>query len=128
MRRRALGAAFVALLAAACASAAPSAPDARDLAGTWRGRMVTTRGHASASMTVKEDGTFTGTIYFDGLDRDFHGAIVAVRPGELRYMGSEGDGTVRLGRMADHSTVYFVGDDGATGARFNRQPAVPSDR
>jgi len=128
MRRRALGAAFVALLAAACASATPSAPDVRDLAGEWRGRMVTTRGHGPASMTVNQDGTFTGTIYFVGLDRDFHGAIVAVRPGELRYMGSEGDGTVRLGRMPDRSTVYFVGDDGATGARFNRQPPVPSDR
>ena len=66
----------------ACATA-PAIPftEPRDLAGAWRGRMTGRSGHATASLTIKEDGSFAGTMYLDGEHTDFSGAITMVRRG-----------------------------------------------
>ena len=76
------------------------------------------RSHDRARLTIAPDGRYEGTAYFDGLDRPLHGAIVTLPSGLLRYVSSEGDGTVTV----DDGMLRLRGDDGATGARFTRQP------
>jgi hypothetical protein len=69
-------------------------------------------------LTIAPDGRYEGTAYFDGVDRPLQGTIIALPWGRLRYVGSEGDGTVDL----DDGTLRLRGDDGATGASFTRRP------
>ena len=107
------------LLAATLTGCAPrTAPSVEGLAGEWFGRVSTPRGHTVARLTIGPDGRYDGTAYFDGVDRPLHGAIIALPSGRLRYVSSEGDGTVEL----DDDTLHLRGDDGATGASFTRQP------
>jgi hypothetical protein len=107
--------ALVAVTLGACATAAPSV---ETLAGEWHGRVVTARGHTAARLTVAPNGSYEGTAYFDGMDRPLRGAIVALPDGRLRYVSSEGDGSVAV----VNGTLRLRGDDGATGGRFTRQP------
>jgi hypothetical protein len=107
------------LLAATLTGSAPrTAPSLEGLAGEWFGRVSTLRGHTVARLTIGPDGRYDGTAYFDGVDRPLHGAIIALPSGRLRYVSSEGDGTVDV----DDGTLRLRGDDGATGASFTRQP------
>ena len=115
MRR---AAASVLLAATLTGCAARAAPSVEGLAGEWFGRVSTPRGHTVARLTIAPNGRYEGTAYFDGVDRPLHGAIVALPSGRLRYVSSEGDGTVDL----DDDTLRLRGDDGATGAWFTRQP------
>jgi hypothetical protein len=101
--------------------AAATAPEVRSLAGDWHGRLSTPLGHAAARMTVVADGRYEGTAFFDGVDRPLHGAIVALPDGQLRYVGTEGDGTVTV----QGSALRLRGDDGATGGVFRRISGPP---
>ena len=106
------------LLVVTLAGCATTPPSVGSLAGEWHGRISTPRGHTTARLTIAPDGRYEGTAYFDGVDRPLHGAIVALPSLLLRYVSSEGDGTVTV----DDGTLRLRGDDGATGARFTRQP------
>jgi hypothetical protein len=90
--------------------------DVATLAGEWHGRIVTARGQTAAHLTLGVDGHYAGTAFFDDLKQPLRGAIVALPSGHLRYVGTEGDGTVDV----DEGGLRFRGDDGATGGRFRR--------
>lgn len=90
--------------------------DVATLAGDWYGRIITTRGHTAAHLTVGADGRYEGTAFFDDLEQALRGAIVTLPSGRLRYVGTEGDGTVDV----DDGMLRLRGDDGATGGRFER--------
>ena len=77
------------LFALGCASAAPISSVA-DLTGEWRGRISSPKGHAPAAMATAADGGFKGTMFLG--DRSFRGALVVVRPGHVRYLGTDGNG------------------------------------
>jgi hypothetical protein len=106
------------LLVVMLVGCATTPPSVERLAGEWHGRVSTPRGHTAARLTIAPDGRYEGTAYFDGVDRPLHGAIVALPSGRLRYVSSEGDGTVSM----DDGSLRLRGDDGATGAHFTRQP------
>ena len=91
-----------------------------DLAGPWRGRIAGPRGNAAAEMTVDGQGAYKGTTFLDAGDRPFHGRLVVVRSGELRYQGSDGSGAARLYRRDGRSVLKFHGDDDGTDAEFSR--------
>ena len=103
----------------ACATA-PAIPfsEPRELAGAWRGRMTGRSGYATASLTIKEDGSFTGTMYLDGEDKDFSGAITIVRPGQALYRGSQGFGSVVLEEQGGTRTLRFQPDGGGVASLF----------
>jgi hypothetical protein len=106
---------------AACASVtAPPIADVKDLAGVWRGRVSGARGNATAVMTVKEDGAYTGTMYLDGDDREFRGTVTVVS-GRARYLDSNGTGSVRLEEHGGRRVLRFVTDGGGGGAIFEPQ-------
>jgi hypothetical protein len=103
----------------ACTTA-PTIPftEARELAGTWRGRLTGRSGSAIASLTIKADGSFTGTMYLDGGDKDFNGAITMVRPGYALYRGSEGFGRVVLQEEGGTRALRFQPDGGGIASTF----------
>jgi len=106
-------------LAAACATAtAIPFDETRALAGTWRGRLTGRSGSGIASLTIKEDGSFAGTMYLDGEDRDFSGAIIVVRPGEARYRSSQGFGSVVLEDRVSARALVFRPDGGGVASVF----------
>jgi hypothetical protein len=109
-----------ALLAGAACATGTVVPVAepRELSGAWRGRMAGRSGHAIASLTVKEDGSFSGTMYLDGEDRDFSGAITLVRPGHAVYRSSQGFGTVVLEERGGDRTLRFQPDGGGVASVF----------
>lgn len=115
MRR---SAASVVLAATLSGCMAPATRGVEGLAGDWYGRVSTPGGHTAARVTIAPDGRYEGTAYFDGVDRPLHGAIIALPSGRLRYVSSEGDGSVAV----DEGTLRLRGDDGATGASFTRRP------
>jgi hypothetical protein len=104
------------VLVATLAGCVTPSPNLGTIAGDWRGRISTPTGHTGARLTVGADGRYTGTAFFDGVDRPLYGAIVALPNGRLRYVGSEGDGDVTLRGDA----LRLRGDDGATGGVFRR--------
>jgi hypothetical protein len=113
------------LVVTACATTlAPlPAPDGlKGLAGPWRGRVLGPLGHATAWMTIKEDGTYTGTMFLDAGDREFNGVIIAVGPERARYQGTDGNGTVRLREQDGRRLLRFVPDGGGAGGTFVADP------
>ena len=118
LRAPAAGALLLAVMVA-CATA-PVMPfsEPRELAGAWRGRMTGRSGSAIASLTIKDDGSFTGTMYLDGEDKDFSGAITMVRPGQALYRGSQGFGAVVLEQQGGPRTLRFQPDGGGVASLF----------
>jgi len=110
-------AAGLVLLAATLAGCATTPPSVGSLAGEWQGRVSTPRGQTAARLTVTSDGRSEGTAHFDGVDRPLHGAIVTLPDGRLRYVSSEGDGSVSTADGA----LRLRGDDGASGGVFRRR-------
>jgi hypothetical protein len=92
-----------------------------DLAGEWQGRVSSPAGHALAALTVTADGAFNGTMFLRGGDRSFRGALVVVRPGQVRYQGTDGDGTVRVVEEGGQRVLKFLRDDGGVDAVFRRR-------
>jgi hypothetical protein len=117
VRRRWL--ALVALLVGGCATGVPI-QNAADLGGEWKGRVTSPLGHAAATLTVTADGAFTATMYLDQGDRTFHGSLLVVRPGQVRYQGSDGNGAVRLSDDHGGTVMRFLRDDGGVDAVFRR--------
>ena len=110
------------VVTAACATAAVVPfNEPRELAGAWRGRMTVRSGSAAASFAIKEDGSFAGTMYFDGEDRDFSGAITVIHPGHARYRSSQGFGSLVLEEQGGARTLRFQPDGGGVVSVF--QPA-----
>jgi len=111
-------------LLAACASMPPgvSFKEPGEIAGTWRGRLTGRSGYAMAAMTITQTGGFTGTMYLDGEDKDFSGAITVVRPGLALYRGSQGSGTVILQEKDGQRTLRFQPDGGGIASVFTPSP------
>jgi hypothetical protein len=118
VRSRLLGLGL-ALTVVGCAPAS-GVRDIAELAGEWRGRVSNPAGHAAAALAVTAAGAFRGTMYLDGGDRAFHGTLVVVRPGEVRYQATDGNGTVRVEGEADRRVLRFLRDDGGVEATFRR--------
>lgn len=110
--------ALLALMAACATAPAIVFNEPRALAGTWRGRLTGRSGSAVASLTIKEDGSFTGTMYLDGEDKDFSGAITVVRPGHALYRSSQGFGRVALEDQGGTRTLIFRPDGGGVASVF----------
>jgi hypothetical protein len=91
-----------------------------DVAGDWKGRMSGPRGNAAAHMTVDVKGAYTGTMFLDAGDRRFHGRLVVVRPGEMRYQGSDGSGAARLYQRDGRFVLTLRGDDDGIDGSFTR--------
>ena len=118
-----LGIALVALLLVSCTPTPPlnPGPTVRELAGTWRGRLAFGGANAMATLLVKEDGTYTGTLHLEGGDRPFTGAIVTADPGRLRYRGTNGDGSIVVTpRQRPPTGLHFVPDGGGGGGSLAR--------
>jgi hypothetical protein len=115
-RHLALG---LALTVVGCA-AASGVRDVGELAGDWRGRVSNPAGHAAAAMTITATGAYQGTMYLEGADRPFHGSLIVVRPGEVRYQGTDGSGAARVTDEAGRRTLRFLRDDGGIAAVFRR--------
>ena len=107
------------LFALGCASAAPISSVA-DLTGEWRGRISSPKGHAPAAMAIAADGGFKGTMFLGDGDRSFHGALVVVRPGHVRYQGTDGNGTVRISEENARRVLKFLRDAGGVDAVFRQ--------
>jgi hypothetical protein len=89
-----------------------------ELAGEWKGRRFGPVGNAPAALTVAATGAYTGVTYLDAGDRTFHGALVVVRPGEIRYQGSDGTGAVRVWAEEGRRVLKFLRDEGGVDAVF----------
>ena len=77
-------------------------------------------GFGIASLTIKEDGSFSGTMYLDDEDKDFSGAITVVRPGQALYRSSQGFGTVVLEGQGPARALRFQPDGGGVVSVFTR--------
>lgn len=121
---RALGLGALLCLVGACVSVSPSVSfkDPSEIAGAWRGRLTGRSGHAIAAMTVTQTGGFAGTMYLDGEDKDFSGAITVVRPGLALYRSSQGSGTVVLQEKDGKRTLRFQPDGGGVASEFSPAP------
>jgi len=108
-----------ALLALGCAARAPIASVA-DLRGVWKGRVSNPTGQAPAALAVAENGDFKGVMFLDGGDRNFHGALIVVRPGQVRYQGTDGNGTVRIAEENGRRVLRFLRDGGGVDAIFRQ--------
>jgi hypothetical protein len=89
-----------------------------ELKGDWKGRRFGPIGNAPAAMTVAASGAYTGMTYLDGGDRPFHGALVVVRPGQIRYQGSDGAGAVHVSEERGRRVLKFRRDEGGVDAVF----------
>ena len=93
---------------------------AGELSGEWRGRVTSPLGHAIATLTIAPDGAFKGTMYLEQGDRVFHGSLLVVHPGQVRYQGTDGNGAVRLSDDHGQTVMRFLRDDGGVDAVFRR--------
>jgi hypothetical protein len=59
-------------------------------------------------------------MYLDGADRPFHGSLIVVRPGEVRYQGTDGTGSARATDEGGRRVLRFLRDDGGVEAVFRR--------
>jgi len=109
----------LALAALGCATAAPIQA-VGELAGEWKGRVSSPAGHALAAMAIAADGGFKGTMFLDSGDRSFHGALVVVRPGHVRYQSTDGNGTVRISEENARRVLKFLRDGGGVDAIFRQ--------
>jgi hypothetical protein len=91
-----------------------------ELKGEWKGRRFGPVGNAPAAMTVAANGAYTGMTYLDGGDRPFHGALVVVRPGQIRYQGSDGTGAVHVSEEGGRRVLKFRHDEGGVDAVFRQ--------
>ena len=89
-----------------------------ELNGEWKGRRFGPVGNAPAAMVVAANGAYTGVTYLDGGDRSFHGALVVVRPGQIRYQGSDGSGAVHVSVEGGRRVLKFRRDEGGVDAVF----------
>jgi hypothetical protein len=110
------------VMVAGCSLASTPQPvTVRELAGAWQGRLALQLANATATMTIKDDGTYRGALHLaGGEDRPFNGAIVVVRPGRMRYQSSHGNGFVMLAERGGEVTLRFVPDGGGGGGAFTR--------
>ena len=109
------------LIAVGCSLASSSAiRDVRELAGIWQGRMSGPLGNGEATMTVEEDGAYTGTIFLGTGPREFHGAIVVIDPTRVRFQGTDGNGRVRRQDRDGRTILRFMLDGSGTGATYTR--------
>ena len=111
--------ALLCLVLAACVTPVRVA-EVADLAGPWKGRVAGPRGNAAAMMTLDGEGRYTGTMYLDAGDRPFHGRLIVVRPGEMRYRSSDGSGAARLYQEGGRPVLKLRGDDDGADAVFSR--------
>jgi hypothetical protein len=102
-----------------CSTAVPIQSVA-ELAGEWKGRASGPAGHAPVAMVITPDGAFTGTMFLIGADRTFGGALVVVRPGEVRYQGTDGNGAVRVVEEEGRRVLKFLRDGGGGAAVFRQ--------
>lgn len=109
----------LALAAFGCVTAAPIQV-VSELAGEWRGRVSSPAGHALAALAIAADGGFKGTMFLGEGDRSFYGALVVVRPGHVRYQGTDGNGTVRVSEENGRRVLKFLRDDGGVDAVFRQ--------
>jgi hypothetical protein len=105
--------------AVGCSSTAPI-QSVSELAGEWKGRVASPAGNAPAALAIAADGVFRGTMFLDGGDRSFHGGLVIVRPGEVRYQGTDGNGTVRVIEEDGRRVLKFLRDGGGGEAVFRQ--------
>jgi hypothetical protein len=89
-----------------------------ELMGEWKGRRFGPAGNAPAAITVGQNGAYTGVTYLDGGDRPLRGALVVVRPGQIRYQGTDGAGAVQVLTQDGHRVLKFRRDDGGVDAVF----------
>jgi len=104
-------------LIVALAGCSAATADVGTLGGDWHGRIVTAEGATVARLTVAPDGRYEGMAFFEGVDRPLHGAIIALPSGQLRYVGSDGNGAVSV----RDGQLWLRGDDGTTGGVFRRR-------
>jgi hypothetical protein len=109
--------AVVAFALAGCASGV-AIRDPQDVAGAWRGRVLGPLGHGFATLTVRADGTYSGTLYLDGGDREFSGQLTVVG-GQVRYLDTSGSGSVTLDERAGQRVLRFVADGGGAVALYS---------
>jgi len=108
------------MLLAGCVSVPPSSLDdaIAGLAGVWRGRMSGPLGNAPLLLTIREDGSFQGLLYVEPTYKEISGAISVIRPGTLRYEGTDGNGRVTLREESGKRVLRFVRDGGGGGAEL----------
>jgi hypothetical protein len=111
--------AVMVLVFAGCASLL-SIRDVKDVAGVWRGRVLGPLGHGTATLTIREDGGYTGTLYLDGGDREFSGRLTVVG-GQVRYLDAGSTGTVTLDQHAGRRVLRFVSDGGGAVATYRAE-------
>jgi hypothetical protein len=102
-----------------CSTTAPI-QSVSELAGDWQGRVANPTGHARAAIAIAADGIFKGTMFLDGGDRSFYGALIIVRPGQVRYQGTDGNGTVRVFEEHGQRVLKFQRDGGGVDAVFRQ--------
>ena len=121
-RRLVLAATLASLAACASGTPAPGLRSPEEIAGSWRGRVAGSEGHALATLDIRPDGAYRGTMYLDGADREFSGRIAVLSHGVVRYGGSDGHGTVVLRQDGVARTLRFLHDDGGRAATYRPVP------
>src|SRR5262249_61750775 len=92
------------------------------LAGAWHGRVSGYAGHAMAVMTIADTGVYAGTMFLEGGDKPFQGAIVVINPRRVRYQGTLGKRTVRLEQARGGQVLRLLPDGGGGGRRLSPPP------
>ena len=72
----------------------------------------------ASALTIREDGSFQGLLYVEPTYKEIRGAISVIRPGSLRYEGTDGNGRVTLREENGKRVLRFVRDGGGGGAEL----------